>query len=218
VQRSVRDMRQEWSCIAREILQMIDGDLPPTVLYPTSSYLAHRKGKAFWLFHPDVIEKANQLRPVPAKGIRCQCGYGMGWLTVAPMDTGISPLIWPHRRSKRGREGGVNDLAGIEDPERAFTLNLYDVYLRQGVESMESSSQFAEVMLDGSDRVTFWCQRCGKKKVQLREALIRHFLEATKNFEDEFWLDGKVRGRKDLIEPVSKEGPSVRYGKPRKPS
>ncbi len=69
-------------------------------------------------YRPHVIAACQALDRAGyrAPGVRCGCGYGLGFLALAPLPSGVS-VLWERRRlPPKARRGGWRDLAGGASP------------------------------------------------------------------------------------------------------
>ncbi len=174
---------------ARRVLAFLD-DPGSTAIDPTTLSLMQRDADGAAFRHPNVIEVAQPLRDLPAIGVRCTCGRGLGYLTLAVLSTWLVALNADRLAPARERTGGSTDLGPVDDRSVGFALDPWDRIMSSGeaIGAATSSSQFRGVMLDPAQRLTYQCPICGLKLALRNETLVRLILRAVTQGMNEITL------------------------------
>jgi hypothetical protein len=83
-------------------------------------------------YRPHLIAACQQLAEAgyPVPGVRCSCGYGLGFLALEPLSTGVL-AVWSRRRLvPKLRQGGLGDFAPLpSDQGEEWQLGAFAMYL-----------------------------------------------------------------------------------------
>lgn len=163
-------------------------------------------------YRPHVIAACQALDQAGyrAPGVRCGCGYGLGFLALASLPSGVS-VLWERRRlPPKGRRGGWRDLAGDRHDagERLTECSVQWWVVGktgpvcQGAPFGPAVREFHAyptvapgiAMLDNpvTARQAYSCPRCGARHIRLNVQLVRAVLRSVADGTSEVVLGDGV--------------------------
>jgi hypothetical protein len=145
----------------------------------------------------DVVAACQRLQDLgyAAPGVRCGCGYGLGYLAILPLATGVQVGWSRHRLPPKRRAGGWADLAPIDPsyPEAGWAMDGWNRTLLEGSDVVKSSTRRQGLFGDAASRQTFDCPKCRASHPFLARTLLRKVLRAIADRTNEVSL-GEAAG------------------------
>jgi hypothetical protein len=144
---------------------------------------------------PWVIAYCQQLDALGyrAPGTRCGCAYGLGFVALAPLATGVR-AVWTRRRlPPKERKGGWRDFDRVPGARHGWDLLSCSKALIGDARGPRTAALPHPGFEHVWDRQTFRCPRCDRSVTVLNVTLVRGVLEALAEGTGEVVL-GQPRG------------------------